>query len=371
MQITFVHDHPFRRVDGVYYSTGGLSNEVLTRYTSYCDSLVVVARIKDEDSAKERWSRITNSKVQICGNKNVRYRELKNKVKAADRVIIRLPSILGLRAVWYARKYNKKYFVEVVGCAWDALWNHGMTGKIVAPFIFLANRVVISKAPCVLYVTENFLQSRYPSSGKTIGCSDVEIDDMKEDIKKYRLNRIINSRGKLILGTIGAVDVKYKNQQAIISALGILNKAGYKNYEYQLVGNGDKSYLEDLVKKNEVSDQVIFKGGIPHENIYDWLDSIDVYVQPSKQEGLPRAVVEAMSRGVPVLASNRGGMPELIDDNFLFDPNNIFGIAELIRDLDIDKLRSMSTLCFRKAAEYQKSKLGEKRDRFYKEFIND
>lgn len=316
MNITFVHDHPFRKVDGVYYSTGGLSNEVLNRYAGYCDNLIVVARIKNEDSVNGRWSRIENTKVQICGNENVLYKGLKNKVKAADRVIIRLPSILGLRAVWYARKYGRKYFIEVVGCAWDALWNRNITGKILAPFLFLANRVVISKSPYVLYVTKRFLQSRYSSSGRTIGCSDVEIEDMNEEIQRHRLNKIENLKGKLILGTIGAVDVKYKNQKSVINALGILNKQGYKDYEYQLVGNGDKSYLEGIARKNEIADKVVFKGGMPHEDIYAWLDSIDVYIQPSKQEGLPRSVVEAMSRGVPVLASNRGGIPELIEEDF-------------------------------------------------------
>lgn len=371
MNIAFVHDHLFRRVDGVYYSTGGLSNEVLTRYTSYCDNLVVIARIKDEDSVNGRWSRIDNTKVQICGNKNLLYKGLKNKVKAVDRVIIRLPSILGLRAVWYARKYSKKYFVEVVGCAWDALWNRNITGKILAPFIFLANRAAISRSPYVLYVTQKFLQSRYPSSGKTIGCSDVDIRDLNEDIQRNRLNRIKKSKGKLVLGTIGAVDVRYKNQKSIINALGILNKEGYKNIEYQLVGNGDKSFLEGIVRKNELIDKVVFKGGIPHEDIYDWLDSIDVYIQPSKQEGLPRSVVEAMSRGVPVLTSNRGGMPELVDAEFQFDPDNVNGIVQLIRDITIDKLINMSVFCYRKAADYQKEILEKRRNEFYREFLND
>ena len=60
MKLLFVHDHPFRRVDGALYSIGSLNNNILNRYTSYCDSLTVVARIIDEKSVHDRWSHITD-----------------------------------------------------------------------------------------------------------------------------------------------------------------------------------------------------------------------------------------------------------------------------------------------------------------------
>ena len=45
-------------------------------------------------------------------------------------------------------------------------------------------------------------------------------------------------------------------------------------------------------------------------------DNIDVFIMPSLQEGLPRSMVEAMSRGCNVIGSRVGGIPELLDDNF-------------------------------------------------------
>ncbi len=131
MKLLFVHDHPFRRVGEALYSTGGLNNSILNRYTSYCDSLIVVARIIEEKDANDRWSCITAEKVQIYGNGTLKFDDLEQKIQECDKLIVRLPSFLGNKALKLNEKYHKPCLIEMVGCAWDALWNHGIKGKII------------------------------------------------------------------------------------------------------------------------------------------------------------------------------------------------------------------------------------------------
>src|SRR5699024_4986762 len=115
------------------------------------------------------------------------------------------------------------------------------------------------------------------------------------------------------------------------------------NYEYQLVGSGDQSYLRSIAKKYNVVDQVKFLGPLPHNKIFDWLESIDIYTQPSRQEGLPRALIESFSRGLPAFGARTGGIPELLEDDFIFSNTrkNIDEICNILMNFDIDIMKDL------------------------------
>src|SRR5690625_7634894 len=73
-----------------------------------------------------------------------------------------------------------------------------------------------------------------------------------------------------------------------------------------------------MAKRYDVVDQVKFLGPMLHNEVFDWLETIDIYVQPSRQEGLPRALIEAMNRGLPAFGANTAGIPELLESDFIF-----------------------------------------------------
>src|SRR5699024_742855 len=135
-----------------------------------------------------------------------------------------------------------------------------------------------------------------------------------------RLEKIsrMKKNEKIVIGTTAALDVRFKGQQYIIKALSELKKQGATNFEYQLVGSGSASYLESVAKKYNISNQVKILGSMTHEDVFDWLENIDIYTQPSRQEGLPRALIEAMSRGLPSFGARTAGIPELLEDDFIF-----------------------------------------------------
>ena len=79
-----------------------------------------------------------------------------------------------------------------------------------------------------LYVTENFLQRRYPCPGITCGCSDVKIDKLDDKILINRVNSLdsLLDNDSLKIATIANYSVKYKGQHFVISALARLKKIG-------------------------------------------------------------------------------------------------------------------------------------------------
>lgn len=367
MNIAFFHSHKFRFDGTTHYSTGGLDEKTLVKYIGENDRLSVYARVVPFDNGK--LSPITDSRIQIFSNREV---SLKDAVKNADVCIIRLPSFIGIKAAHLARRYKKRYLIESVGSAWYSFTNHGLAGKTIAPYMEFATKREIKKAPYVTYVTTEFLQREYPNYGKNIGVSDVVLQKNNDDALAKRLAKIENNSGKLVLGTIGSYEVRYKSQDTVIKALGLLKKSGRTDFEYLLVGAGNSDYLKEIAEKEGVINQVKFLGTVNHERINDFFDEIDIYIQPSLLEGLCRSIVEAFNRACPAIASNVGGNPELVGKDCLFSHkgNPEKQLADILLGMDKDKLKRLAEENFEKAKLFERDYLYKKWKDFYSEFID-
>jgi len=186
-----------------------------------------------------------------------------------------------------------------------------------------------------LYVTSRWLQRRYPTRGKAYAASDVEIAPMSEEERSSRQMRLrAIADGRLPeLGTVASLRIRSKGIQTAIAALEALRKSGLE-LRYRVLGGGDASPWIALAERHGVADLVSFDGVRPAgEGVRAWLDTIDIHLQPSFQEGLPRATVEAMSRGAACIGSTCGGIPELIPPERLHEPGAVAGLAQRIRAL--------------------------------------
>ena len=383
MKLLFAHDVKIYKYNGKYFDpSGSFSNEILSRYTDIFEEVRFISR--QVDSNREKVKVLPSLEgVEFIGVPNFMsiktyykkveaVRIIEQEVKAADCVIARVPSSVGSLVVKFAKKYNKPYLLEVVGCAWDALWNHSLQGKIIAPFKHYATQKIVKDAKYVIYVTNEFLQKKYPTKGKSVNCSDVALKEFDDTVLKARIDKINNVKenSKIVIGTIGAVNVKYKGQQYVIEALGKLKKQGITKYEYQLVGGGDQTYLKSVAEKFNVADQVKFLGAIPHDEVFEWLDTIDIYVQPSRQEGLPRALIEAMSRGLPAFGAKTGGIPELLEPEYVFSntKKNIDEICSILKSFTKEKMITQAKRNYNEAKKYDKEIIEKRRRQFLMEF---
>jgi glycosyltransferase involved in cell wall biosynthesis len=376
----FIHDHTFIIKNGRYYTSGSLNNKLFQRYKNCFGEVTVFAveRPATEDDTRHicEQNEVDCVHFTLVEKRNNLFSIIKNrkKVKQAvlnhDYLIIRLPSVYGIMAIIYARKLNKPYLIEMVGCPWDAFWNHSWKGKLVAPFMWYATKKAVKNAPYVVYVTNEFLQHRYPTTGRTIGCSNVALPTLDESVLDARLHKIeqITKYKPIVLGTTAAVDVRYKGQEYVIQAIAELNKQGY-NFVYRLVGGGDKARLQSIAEKYRVADKVIFEGSTPHERVFDYLDDIDIYVQPSQTEGLPRSLIEAMSRGCPCIGSNAGGIPELLDNAYIFSKGNFKELATILASFDTEMMFEQAKRNFEFSKGYAKEIIETRRHKFLEEFV--
>lgn len=301
-------------------------------------------------------------------------RILESLVQECDLIIGYNPCVNAESAFWLAKKYQKKYMTYLVACVWDSLWNHSFKGMLAAPGRYLSVRHVVRNSDYVLYVTQEFLQRRYPNNKLNIGCSDVQITPSDEIIVKQRLNKIANTNlteDTINIATTAAVYVKYKGQRFVIKALGELERKGKQNYHYYLIGGGDPSSLQKIARANGVEDKITFLGQQPHSMVMSILDTMDVYIHPSLQEGLPRSVVEAMSRGLTCIGARTGAIPELLDEDFIVDRKSVRQIVDRLETLDVDKMKKACEDNLRVASEYEASRLAIRRNRFFDAVIND
>ena len=80
-----------------------------------------------------------------------------------------------------------------------------------------------------------------------------------------------------------------------------------------IVGDGpERAFLETMVRENDLRREVSITGWLPREEVYAYYARASLLVVPSAREGLPWVALEAMSMGLPVLATRVGGLPELI-----------------------------------------------------------
>lgn len=368
MKLFFSIPDEIETKDGAYYSNP--ISVMVERYGSICDEMICFAPIKKTDFPD--CDQIKSNKVIfICAPKINSLKDLscyyhyksniKSLVSQCDACIIHVhTSFVSTIVADVSCELGIPYLTVVVGCPWDSFWNHGIRGKLMAPLAFVNLWRIQRKSRFSIYVTSKFLQERYPTRGYNISCSNVELSDGNVSISE-RKQKIIEKhlKGNRI-ATIAALDVPYKGQEYTIRAISKLKELGYE-YEYFLVGNGDPARLKKIASENGVSNLVHFIGAIPHSQIATFLDEMDIYIQPSKQEGLPRALIEAMSRGCFCLGSNIAGIPELLDKKYLFQKGDISGIVEILSDLSMDIRLSQAEINIAKSLQYKKSILDEKR----------
>ena len=135
------------------------------------------------------------------------------------------------------------------------------------------------------------------------------------------------------IGSVGRL-VEQKGYPCLVEAVKLVSDR-VSNVEFFIVGDGEESnHLQNLIKKLDLSEKVKLLGF--RSDIPSILSQWDIYVQPSLWEGLCITVVEAIASGLPVVATNVGGIPESVIDGyngFLVPPGNPEALVNKILEL--------------------------------------
>jgi glycosyltransferase involved in cell wall biosynthesis/ubiquinone/menaquinone biosynthesis C-methylase UbiE len=147
--------------------------------------------------------------------------------------------------------------------------------------------------------------------------------------------------GAPLVGTVARLEKVKGVEYFVRAAAGIAGNmaADSVGIRFLVVGDGSlRGALEDLAAKLNIADKIIFAGA--RKDVSDLINAMDVYVQPSLNEGMGRTIVEAMYLSRPIVATNVQGIPDLIYDGrtgLLAPPSDPAAIAAAVKKLLADK----------------------------------
>lgn len=252
-------------------------------------------------------------------------------VRLPGLLIVRLPGPLSLVAAFCALVLRRPYAVELVGDV-EGVLHSGVsaTPSWVWPGIVHATRLVVRKASAVRYVTRHSLQESFPAGEvPTVSVSNVLLRAEEFAPKP----KAAPSEGGWRLFSVGSQENSYKGYDELIRALKNVVEHGFP-VTLTIVGEGSyQSNLRVLAKDLGVESLVTFEGLVERERLLALLRDSDIYVQPSRTEGLPRALVEAMAQALPVVGTDVGGIPELVDQEFLVPPGDALKLTAAIEKI--------------------------------------
>lgn len=163
------------------------------------------------------------------------------------------------------------------------------------------------------------------------GCDFMNFSFKEDDRLKTRKDIGVLNNEKVII-FVGAL-MKDKGVYELINAFRkIISK--YPAVHLILLGSGpEDKIIKRVILENRSDKKIHLIGRRPHDEVVKWLKSSDLFVLPTYNEGLPNALLEAMACGLPVIASNVGGIPEVVTDGengILIDAKNIDALYQAI-----------------------------------------
>ena len=370
--VVAVNDRFARTPDGAVWTNASNTCEIFSRYLAVFDEVRVAARVRRCEPVGGEWRRVDGERVGVVELPHFvgvleygrRYRELSRiaagAVPAGCAVILRMPAwhLTGVFAS-RLRRQGHPYAVEVLNDP-EAVLGGPLSGWI------RAKTARACRGACsALYVTEQALQERYPpgAEARAFGCSDIDLRD-EHFVEGPRSLPESERPSKLVF--VGSLERLHKGLDVLLRALRRLEGA-----RLQVIGGGRKlEELRRLAEQLGVSSRVEFAGQLASgEAVRRGLDRADLFVLPSRGEGLPRALVEAMARGLPCIATRVGGMPELLPPEDLVEPGRPEELAARIREILADRgLRErMSERNLAVARRYHEEALSERRIEFLRD----
>ncbi len=311
------------------------------------------------------WDKNSGDNVYVCIINNRIEKSLLDKIDNNINVI-QLNRTEGDKNIKYLFQYMnviRKYKIDIIHCQSNDTVRFSLFSKLINPKIRIFytvhdtntfNRlkkidIIVDKIICnKIIAISSSVYGEIVERG--IKPKKIEIVYNGIDLSMYSINK--KSHKSINIACVARIVPKKKGQDTLIRAMGIV-KEKYPNVKCYFVGDTDntdeKIKLNKLVKENNVENQIVFMGNL--DNIPKFLETIDIFVMPSRYEGFGLALIEAMASKIPVIASNIDGPKEIIKDNkygTLFESESVEDLAKKI----IKVIESNDEIKIEKAYKY-------------------
>jgi glycosyltransferase involved in cell wall biosynthesis len=366
--------------DGRCWASPTLGNSFWERYLTVFEEVTIIARLREGREVPGQVELICGAGLTLSPVPYYRgplqfalasrrvHKSVRESVRTCDAVIARVPSTLAVLAYPHARRQSGTLGLEVVGDPEDVFGRGSMGGLLNPVYRWLfahSLRWMCRRADGVSYVTERNLQASYPPSRNALTTHYSSVELGSQDFAKHPRSTTASRPVGLI--AVGSLDQLYKGPDVLLDALATIRD----RMEISCLWVGGGRYLEAMRERAcelDLRESVQFIGPVAsREAMNNLLDAADVFVMPSRVEGLPRAMIEAMARGLPCIGTRVGGIPELLDNEALVEPESATELAHKILQLaaNHEMRASQSQRNLLLAHRYAEQYLEPRRTRFY------
>jgi len=266
------------------------------------------------------------------------YENIVENIKKSDLIMIRVPSPISYLVYLVAKRYGTPYFLYVAGDIREVANNGGKyqnfisnKASSVAANLFHQSIRNMAKGSLVfvigsdLYDQMNLIAARCVNLVPSVISTDQIVPpndyDIQDPVKLLYVGRLVPIKGLAYL--LRAVpDIGSDDQEVVLD----------------IVGDGNhRAKLERLTKRLNIENQVNFRGLVSFgDQLFSYYENANIYVLPSLSEGIPKTLLESMAFGTPIVATNVGGIPDVIQDRetgLLIDPESEKKISESVNEL--------------------------------------
>ena len=383
--VVFLDQRYARTPDGAVWTPGPFPYSFFQRYSTAFDRVRVVARVQPAEQPSASWNRAGGERVsfvevpyyvglwQYLSRAAEVRRTAGRAIGVNDAVLLRVPSQVSTSVEAALRREHRPYGVEVVGDPFEA-YAPGCVRHPLRPAFrrWFRHRLrqQCASASGAAYVTAEALQRRYPAPDDafTANYSSVELPTEAFAAQPRPAQESPAAARPVEIVTVGSLQYLYKGPDVLLEAAAI---CASRNLDFRLRFVGGGRYIATLKQdaaRRGLGERVLFLGQLPAGGVLRAvLDEADLFVLPSRSEGLPRAMIEAMARGLPCIGTRVGGVPELLLAEDLVAAGDAEALASKIIEVfhEPQRLAEMSARNLSQAQAYREEVLRERRTQYY------
>jgi glycosyltransferase involved in cell wall biosynthesis len=224
--------------------------------------------------------------------------------------------------------FRKSFFVLIAKIAGVKILLHSHTGEL---------EIFLQKFPPLI---QNYIKWILNLADGIIilGKKDIEIYGkynshsvlrfLRNAVDRQRIQSDLEGQQIIIVGSLGQRKGTYDLLKVIPSVIRV-----FPEVSFLLVGDGDVKKIENMLEKSAFRNNTTVTGWLPHNKVHELYRSSCIFLLPSYYEGMPMAILEAMSMGLPVISTDVNGIPDVVLDGetgILTQPGKIIDLSEAI-----------------------------------------
>lgn len=381
--------HIFKTPDGKHWTPAIYDYTFWKRYLNIFKKVRIVARTKQIDELPKNVLAVDGPGVEVFpvpfyqGPKGLLknyfqiHMSLKGVAEECDVAIFRMPSQTASMVLAHVKKIP--IGGEIVYDPTDDLERRDVSLIIKCLDRITSNKLkkFCMRANGVSYVTEKTIQKHYPSYARIYGETRDHFETYYSTIVLERdafthARDFTNKKDLSLVFSNVSMNSERKGEPVFLKTVCECRRKGY-DVSGVIIGDGNKKEeFEQLAKELGILEHIKFTGRFNQSSkVRECMSESDLFLFPTQAEGLPRSILEAMAIGLPVLSTPVGGIPEIIEEKYLFNPLDYKGFSNMVCYLydHREELRKVSLRNFDKALEFRNDILQKRRDSFYSKLV--